>query len=54
MPIALSAKKSESCCEPSERGCGSTHAGPSTTSNNHFAKAVAYKEDDLETLVYLK
>jgi SAM-dependent methyltransferase len=48
--IALSCN-SESCCMPSQCGCGSTSAGSLTTkSRNQVAKAIGYNEKDLETI----
>src|ERR687897_1647592 len=48
--IALSGN-SESCCMPSQCGCGSTPAGSlTTTSRNQVAKAIGYNERDLESI----
>lgn len=48
--IALSGN-SESCCMPSQCGCGSTPAGSLTTaSRNQVAKAIGYNEKDLESI----
>lgn len=48
--IALSGN-SESCCMPSQCGCGSTSAGSlTTTSRNQVAKAIGYNEKDLESI----
>lgn len=48
--IALSGN-SESCCMPSQCGCGSKPAGSlTTTSRNQVAKAIGYNEKDLESI----
>ncbi len=49
--IALSGN-SESCCMPSQCGCGNTPAGSltTTTSCNQVAKAIGYNEKDLESI----
>lgn len=48
--IALSGN-SESCCIPSECGCGSTETGSSTTtSRDQSAKEIGYNEKDLESI----
>ncbi|MDW0316052.1 MAG: hypothetical protein QN716_11830 [Nitrososphaeraceae archaeon] len=47
--IALSGN-SESCCIPSQCGCGSTEAGSFTTSRELVAKTIGYTEKDLESI----
>src|SRR5919112_2447187 len=48
--IALSGN-SESCCMPSQCGCGSTSAGSLTTiSRDQVAQAIGYDQRDLETI----
>ncbi len=42
---------SESCCMPSQCGCGSTTAGSlATTSRNQVANVIGYNEKDLESI----
>lgn len=41
---------SESCCIPSQCGCGSTEAGSLTTSREQVAKTIGYTEKDLESI----
>ena len=48
--IALSGN-SESCCIPSECGCGSPHAGSlTTTSRDQVTKEIGYEETDLQSI----
>jgi arsenite methyltransferase len=47
--IALSGS-SESCCVPSECGCGSPPASSLTTSLNQVAKVIGYDEKDLQSI----
>jgi arsenite methyltransferase len=47
--IALSGN-SESCCIPSQCGCGSTEAGSLTTPLEQVAKTIGYTEKDLESI----
>src|ERR687898_842565 len=48
--IALSGN-SESCCIPSECGCGSPHAGSlTTTSRDQVTKEIGYDETDLQSI----